>query len=92
MLLASFDVDAASVAVDKNSEAYVETSTDVNKDTKETLNGGTDEQLDPRMGLYLQSPYASPETYGPIGGNKAFDLLMSQPSYGNFDCYACTCK
>ncbi len=82
LLLVTCKTDGASVAVDTK-EAYVETVTDT-KDAKETSNtGAADEQVDPRIGLYMQqyNPYGS---VGPIGGNSAF-YLTSIPN-GNFEC------
>ena len=77
LLLAACETDGASVAVDSKDSHVVAASSD--KDAKEAAH--VDEQLDPRIGLYMQKveQYGS---VGPIGGNSAFYLL---PSYGNFD-------
>jgi hypothetical protein len=76
LLLATCETDGASVAVDSK-DSHVASTAD--KESKEAPH--VDEQLDPRIGLYMQKvdQYGS---VGPIGGNSAFYLL---PSYGNFD-------
>lgn len=80
VLLVACKTDGASVAVDKK-EAHVETAAD-SKDSKETSSGTTDDQLDPRIGLYTQQ--YNPFGVGPIGGNRAFYLTLLPD--GNFDC------
>lgn len=80
LLLATCKTDGASVAVDSTKDSYVKPAA-VETDTKEA-SAKDQEQLDPRIGLYMQKVEAY-GSVGPIGGNSAFYLTSLLPGYGN---------
>jgi hypothetical protein len=80
LLLATCQTNGASVAVDSTKDSNVKPAAETS--TKETA--AKEEQLDPRIGLYMQKVDAY-GSVGPIGGNSAFYLTSLLPGYGNFD-------
>jgi hypothetical protein len=88
LLLATCKTDGASVAVDSTKDSYVKPAA-AETDTKEAA-AKDQEQLDPRIGLYMQKVEAY-GSVGPIGGNSAFYLTSLLPGYGNCRFAPCPC-
>ena len=77
-------MDFSAVDTDRKDGVAVET------DTKEAAAKDQQEQLDPRIGLYMQK-VAATGSVGPIGGNSAFYLTSLLPGYSNCRFVPCPC-